>query len=1682
MGRLGQKSEDPNRDSPVNAVDPQNYEPNLALNLEVADLINTKKGNAPREAAVAIVNYVNHRNASVSLLALTLLDICVKNCGYPFHLQISTKEFLNELVRKFPERPPIRPSRVQLKILELIEEWRQTICQTSRYKEDLGFIRDMHRLLSYKGYMFPEVRREDAAVLNRSENLQSADEMEEEERAAQSAKLQELIRRGGPEDLQEANRLMKVMAGYDTRHKTDYRAKAAEEVSKIQQKARLLEERLQNFKPGDQVGEGDVFEELASALQSAQPKIQKMCEEESDDSEAVAKLLEINDSIHRTIERYKFIKKGDLEGASKIPKGTLGTSTGVTKTADNELSLIDFGADTEPNVGNTKDANGANGQNLGAIEDDLLGLSLQDQHYGQSGGIALGFGANTNVPGPSLLSSSTQASSAKSTSHLPSAEPQPVSTTPRPNYEPFSSLSSKSHSVSGSNTPVNPAVLQSQQTTKPPQISTDPFASLNIAGHSQPSLLLQQAQTKPSSSGSLFDGPSSEIPVTKVAANSIRPSNGTSTADDDWNFTSALPEDSTLPDSNTVTVSNTSINILFKASRIGFGRTVSIMAYFSNNTASLVTEFTFQVAVTKGFSLNLAPQSGRTLQPKQRDGITQSILVQGVTRGQADSVKMRWKSSYKLAGDIRQEQGEGSYKAIPCYLVQFNLHVYGRRALFELHPGRAARQAPTDLPIDQIVSPTSRKNDDWHTTSEDLIQALGPIGQEYATPKEFAHKIDLSYTDAFSAALNHGQARQQAAANAALAEKVTKWPCDLKGALVRYLREIAPLLAYADRSRAALSAGPRVDKALLDFTNDWPLRYLRRYGFDITDLMNWAWILTASSSDGAITRFVLVRDVLYNKDISSKSIPNILFTFLLRRHKITPRGLRHLLLHAWSLMQNVSDSFNRRTPALQQPNGANLEAETFRKVIPHVQENGSGFQEDVFIVMIIRLLRHARSIWPAACESIVALCCQYVNGLNFHKGESGGQDPARLAFIYNTMLCLLAAPSSIQPFVSATHQQRAQFAVLRRMIQFNPPLIVDRRGYRAVTQVQLMHKKTLREREWAHMKAKSWPPWKEDRLGIDADIGPDYGVSRAKEALSRAEEAGYANGGWDRAASLLSGWDTDGSPSIQTRGVFLAPVSADRSKDETAKIWANRIRATRTLNEAWGAFQGYKDAKLAPRQIVYQAIFEKLVSDAKRGEEAGETSPPREGILPGDGPEVFSSLELPCTLVYVRTEPPTLDSFIDLMIDDDIRPRGRFLASLLINAPSISFGIRVLMAGGVQFREISALLRDDSYVAKNADLVAALHEIPTYLFDAFIILLARCARTSYNKRFHKAPVNLSVDIQLAPSVLSSPLLHAFRLMRLRKPSNRRPWLYLLGGLARDKVVFDGDAEVGQDQHDIISWHAILKLLAWMQQSNVGLDIEAFTRLCAGLEKALMAAETLLDPAKDRENVNISIREMAQDIISKALPFMKEIFKNLVRADSMQQEIPAFLVKVKARIDRELEQEVTSAAVNPTMTMATATTTGEFAEAHPEFADTPNEHKNFLPASCLLPRLLEIPRPACLHQFVRVLGLRRDYDGLLDLMEWMALHADEIQSVVDELRNGPRMFRRCLIATRVFLERSWVYYDLPDMEQHILVEKNVEPAPKEIWRVIRYIIEEYKSWGGWPSDEEVESYILKGRFV
>lgn len=326
-----------------------------------------------------------------------------------------------------------------------------------------------------------------------------------------------------------------------------------------------------------------------------------MCQEESDDQEAVNKLLQINDSIHRTIDRYKLVKKGDLEGASKIEKGTVGISTGVGKNADNELSLIDFDGDVQPTVA-PEASNTAAPPKMEPLEDDLLGLSFQDKPYGQTGGIALGFGANASkrlpqlpisstlipaldVPGPSLLSSSTEQSSAKPPPPASTSQIQQLPTPHKPNYDPFASLTG-SHPASRSTTP-------GPSNPKPSAMpSSDPFAALSSKPPQQPST---------ASSPSLFDFASLKSPASATPQPSQQINGAPTSTDDDWTFTSALPADnSSLPATNEVTVSTTAVSILFRASRSDKpGSPISVSASYSNNTPSLITEYTFQVAVTK---------------------------------------------------------------------------------------------------------------------------------------------------------------------------------------------------------------------------------------------------------------------------------------------------------------------------------------------------------------------------------------------------------------------------------------------------------------------------------------------------------------------------------------------------------------------------------------------------------------------------------------------------------------------------------------------------------------------------------------------------------------------------------------------------------------------------------------------------------------------------------------------------------------------------------------------------------------------------------------------------------------------------------------------------------------------------------------------------------------------------
>ncbi|CDK24619.1 unnamed protein product [Kuraishia capsulata CBS 1993] len=265
----------------------------------------------------------------------------------------------------------------------------------------------MHRLLAQKGYAFPEVKREDAAVLNPSDNLKSIDEIQKEERVAQSAKLQELIRRGRPQDLREANKLMKIMSGFqDDKVLENTKQRVADDIERVKRKAEIFNEMLTTASNAGRLDPTDeTIAELYASLKVAQPKIQTIIQEEQGDETAVTSMLGLNDMINSLLERYNFLKNGDLANASKVKVGGGG------------LNLIDFDDDEPSDSAATPNATGGAFDPVADLLGELGSLSFSNNtsnsnnngssslnndllNFGAGGSITLSSPGNTQTASP----------------------------------------------------------------------------------------------------------------------------------------------------------------------------------------------------------------------------------------------------------------------------------------------------------------------------------------------------------------------------------------------------------------------------------------------------------------------------------------------------------------------------------------------------------------------------------------------------------------------------------------------------------------------------------------------------------------------------------------------------------------------------------------------------------------------------------------------------------------------------------------------------------------------------------------------------------------------------------------------------------------------------------------------------------------------------------------------------------------------------------------------------------------------------------------------------------------------------------------------------------------------------------------------------------------------------------
>ncbi|XP_023849151.1 TOM1-like protein 2 isoform X3 [Salvelinus sp. IW2-2015] len=92
-----------------------------ALNMEICDIINETE-DGPKDAIRAMKKRLNgNKNYREVMLALTVLETCVKNCGHRFHALVTSRDFIDGVLVKIisPKNNP--PTIVQDKVLALIQ-------------------------------------------------------------------------------------------------------------------------------------------------------------------------------------------------------------------------------------------------------------------------------------------------------------------------------------------------------------------------------------------------------------------------------------------------------------------------------------------------------------------------------------------------------------------------------------------------------------------------------------------------------------------------------------------------------------------------------------------------------------------------------------------------------------------------------------------------------------------------------------------------------------------------------------------------------------------------------------------------------------------------------------------------------------------------------------------------------------------------------------------------------------------------------------------------------------------------------------------------------------------------------------------------------------------------------------------------------------------------------------------------------------------------------------------------------------------------------------------------------------------------------------------------------------------------------------------------------------------------
>ncbi|KAL4272591.1 hypothetical protein GQ457_13G027600 [Hibiscus cannabinus] len=271
--------------------------PDWTMNIDICDSVNSNHWQA-KDVVKAVKRRLQHKSSKVQLLALTLLETMVKNCGDYVHFQIAERNVLGEMVKIVRKKADML---VRDKILTLLDSW----------QEAFGGPGGKHPQYHWA---YDELRRSGVEFPKRSSNAAPI---------FTPPATHPTMNPGYGMPSNSSRRLDEAMA-------SETESLSLSSLDSMRDVMELLSDMLQAVNPSDSAAVKDeVIVDLVNQCRSNQKKLMQMLATTGDE-ELLARGLELNDGLQSLLAKHDAIAVGSplpVEAAGASPKPTEASSS-----------------------------------------------------------------------------------------------------------------------------------------------------------------------------------------------------------------------------------------------------------------------------------------------------------------------------------------------------------------------------------------------------------------------------------------------------------------------------------------------------------------------------------------------------------------------------------------------------------------------------------------------------------------------------------------------------------------------------------------------------------------------------------------------------------------------------------------------------------------------------------------------------------------------------------------------------------------------------------------------------------------------------------------------------------------------------------------------------------------------------------------------------------------------------------------------------------------------------------------------------------------------------------------------------------------------------------------------------------------------------------------------------------